>query len=1097
LNVTVAIKDINQPIEETIDAGVQVNQRPFVVLKASGSVAAVQNNLVDVSKLSGTQTIELSQGDLSAISDTLKAMGLGLDVTGSLNGKITATINGLNNISAEGDVALAGTSVGGKQLSGDRIAYQQIHVGLKAAVGQRIVADVPITLQPSGSGAPDQIAVHADIGQDSVSGLGAALASIAQQLGGSNKAPAATIPGSGQITITAYWNVAGLVSQAPHLFQLQQGTTLTSGDLRHETTVTVADGKAVIATATSLKNFAGTSGGTPLKLDNVDADAGVTAVGGDHPQLADINVKLDSDFAKITGGGADLTKTTIQGSSDLATIQQKYGQLFNFDSMFGAPAGKHVSLAGAIGFNAFSNGDVTGGGNFALGGNFSLTNLNIAVPGGPAPTAASILPLTSSQIGAKFELDRAAQGSTVSASANVASLTVGQALKNEAINATASANLAPDLSSASNLNVNVDTSFARKITVTSNQIVLKTAQGSQTIDLDVEELNLAKIDAIANLLFNQAAAPVAGETTVVVVPPPTVMNGTSTVKANVSQSGGTTTVNVSSAVVHGLVIKNGANVCTWPHDITASLAANVGASQASVTALNLDTGIGTTVGLASNSPITATGLNDPANMAVKGGVTIDGEIEPAARIAEVFEGAAVNSYPYQGHLHVDENLAKDPSGSRLHVTGGGTITNFVVLGSNGQAGAALQPVFSEKTVVIQNPLDFDFNTFSLIIDKGSPVAIALQSTGAVGVKLSGTINDLALKRQIADDNPVMLTLNYDLAKLWPIVKPLLSPSSQQTFSDLTISGKQERTITVSGSCPGDLPFGQAVTLLNAGGYLTVDSLSTQGITLSNWDVPFFLSKGILRTVYPDKPDGSNVAAPASCNGGTLDLGVITVDLRTDPMLAYVSGATAAGPHYLLKNVSINPAVSKSILGKILNNPAFVGANDAQGLLSIWVQYADRLPLSDLILQGSPQNKSAAELQYSVTGLQLGSTLLSAFGNQSVSADINNADVKLLAGRVTEDTTLMIDGNKPLRFAGVVVLSTKQFAPMTVYIPPELFSRALPANVRQFVSGPVVVPLKGDMNNPKLDLGQAIAQTIKQGGQQQIINGLLNGLQRIH
>jgi hypothetical protein len=43
----------------------------------------------------------------------------------------------------------------------------------------------------------------------------------------------------------------------------------------------------------------------------------------------------------------------------------------------------------------------------------------------------------------------------------------------------------------------------------------------------------------------------------------------------------------------------------------------------------------------------------------------------------------------------------------------------------------------------------------------------------------------------------------------------------------------------------------------------------------------------------------------------------------------------------------------------------------------------------------------------------------------------------------------------------------------------------------------VVPLKGDMNNPKLDLGQAIAQTIKQGGQQQIINGLLNGLQRIH
>src|ERR1700677_4158301 len=123
--------------------------------------------------------------------------------------------------------------------------------------------------------------------------------------------------------------------------------------------------------------------------------------------------------------------------------------------MFGAPAGQHVSLAGAIGFNAFSNGDVTGGGTFALGGNFNLTNLNIAVPGGPAPTAASILPLTTSQIAAKFELDRGRDGSKVSANASVASLTVGEALKNEAINATASANLAPDLSSASNLNLNV------------------------------------------------------------------------------------------------------------------------------------------------------------------------------------------------------------------------------------------------------------------------------------------------------------------------------------------------------------------------------------------------------------------------------------------------------------------------------------------------------------------------------------------------------------------------------------------------------------------------------------------------------------------
>ena len=133
----------------------------------------------------------------------------------------------------------------------------------------------------------------------------------------------------------------------------------------------------------------------------------------------------------------------------------------------------------------------------------------------------------------------------------------------------------------------------------------------------------------------------------------------------------------------------------------------------------------------------------------------------------------------------------------------------------------------------------------------------------------------------------------------------------------------------------------------------------------------------------------------------------------------------------------------------------------------------------------------------MTGLQIGSPLLAVFGNASTSAEINNADVKLANGRVTEDTTMMIDGNKPLRFAGVVVLATQQFAPMTVYIPPALFARLIPAPDQQFIPDQIIVPMKGDMSNPKIDLGQAIAQTIKEGSKKAIINGLLQGLQHVH
>ena len=520
-------------------------------------------------------------------------------------------------------------------------------------------------------------------------------------------------------------------------------------------------------------------------------------------------------------------------------------------------------------------------------------------------------------------------------------------------------------------------------------------------------------------------------------------------------------------------------------------------AQASVTSLSVDSGIGTTVGLTDNKPIVFNGLGDPANMSVNGGIGIDGDVAQAARVAEAFGGAKVNSYPFSGHFHLNEGLDKVASQPRLHLRGGGAITKFVVMGQPGPNGAAAQPVFSEDNITIQNPLDFDFKTFSVIIDKANPIALTLNSTGAAGVGVSGTIDDVLLKRQIRDDNPISIQLSYDLAKLWTIVKPMLSPSQQQTFADLVISGKESRELKFTGSLPADKPFNQAVAMLSGGGYLTIDSVSTQGITVTNFDIPFGITHGILRTVYPDQPESSNAPHPANCNGGTLDIGVFRVELTADPMLVYLPRVNRGTPLNILNGVSINAAMSKSVLGKVLNNPAFVNANQAQGLITVTILHLDKIPLSGILTQNVPQNQGTAEIQYSVTGLQLGSPLLAVFGNESVAADINNADVKFANGNVTEDTTMMIDRNKPLRFAGVVVLATEQFAPMTVYIPPALFAKLIPAQDRQFVPDQIIVPMKGDMTNPKIDLGQAIAQTIKEGSKKAIINGLLQGLQHVH
>jgi hypothetical protein len=1516
LNVNVTIKDINQPIEDSVDLGLQLDEKNFVLVKVNGTVSAIQNNLVDADHLAANQTIELSQGDLAAVSQLLHSYHLNLDVTGTMNGKITATVNTLDNVSADVGIDVADLTAGGKQLAGDTVALRNVRIGVKASLASTagknaaIKLDMPITLQSTEAAQADQITVHADVPQDSLQGTADVLKAIAGRLG---KSPAsgtvetASIPGAGDIKITADLNVAGLVGQVPHLLHLERGTSLTSGRLLHQTTITLANGQATIATQTQLKDFSGTNAGTPVRLNDIETTAGLTAVGGYHPDVRDVKLSFTSAFASIQGGGETLGRIKFQGSSDLKSVQQQISQVIDLDSLLHAPAGSHVAMGGTVAFDAHTDGDLTADqSNVGFGADFSATGVHIDIPGrrtiddpkltaaiggilhhtakvfveganaltvaiqspainfaaggdvnlagkygvsipsfgisqgsvdlrllqeefggalslfvpkpadgqqptlvqrladnsvrvaagsltisgkgrfgdsgfgfdeplqikvqptdltlvdelGTAQTAhvpavsvvlsgsgavndknvasiknltvtaavgtadapllameissdatvgeavsvprieltkcdgdlaglqsafgpllplvmpqtpqgagsatkpsvvqmvaqnllvctsgkmtgsmlasydgttltiqkplafsianltleqrgsgavvtpinnqtvtlaiggsvsagggqihanlpqlyfqmgdelkvqgdaqtpldfalapsgtmaasgtiqlaqadlpkllslgalvlppeqmASLRQLKSGLVAGTIRLEHASAANKVSAEISVNSLTVGKLLNNENAHLLAVATLEGDMSAVHDVTVGVDTSFAKKLSITNGQIVLATRQGDklvpvglfdklQSVNVEADEVDLAKVDALVNLLFNQAAAPAPGEKVIVAAAPPQVTSGTATLKVNVSRAGNATTANVAEALVHNLAIKSGNNATAWPNDINAQLSAQVDTRpdatgqtpvmdqlvQASVTALSVDTGIGTTVGLTDQKPIVVSNLSDPANMSVQAAIQINGDLARLAKVAETFSGAKPNSYPYQGQLNLNEAIAKSASDPRLHLRGGGAITKFIVMGQPGPKGEPAPMLFSEDNVTIQNPLDYDFKTFSVLIDKANPIVLALNSTAAAGVSVSGTINDIVLRRQIADDNPVSLRLSYDLAKLWPIVKPLLSPEQQKTYADMVISGKQSRQFKVSGSLPADKPFGQAVAMLKADGYLTIDSVSTQGITVRNFDLPIDLTGGILRTVYADQPEGSNAPHPATCNGGTLDLGVVTADLRTDPMLLSVSGATDAGPHYILKDVSINPTMSKNILGKVLNNPAFVGAKQARGLVSVSVLQVDRLPLSGLMTQDSSLNKGTAEVQYSVKELQLGSELLAVFGNASVSAEIDNADVKFARGKVTEDTTMMIDRNKPLRFAGVVVLATEQFAPMTAYVPTALFAHLIPINDRQYIPDQVVVPMKGDMNHPKLELDQTIAQLIKDAAKKAILNGLLQGLQHVH
>ena len=114
--------------------------------------------------------------------------------------------------------------------------------------------------------------------------------------------------------------------------------------------------------------------GRRFSLADIDATAGLTAVGGDHPDLTISSLGFASAFANVQGGGETLGKLNVQGTSDLKNLQKQVSQFFDLDSLMQAPAGSHVSLGGTVSFDAHTDGDLTADeSDIAVGADFIAT----------------------------------------------------------------------------------------------------------------------------------------------------------------------------------------------------------------------------------------------------------------------------------------------------------------------------------------------------------------------------------------------------------------------------------------------------------------------------------------------------------------------------------------------------------------------------------------------------------------------------------------------------------------------------------------------------------------------------------------------------
>lgn len=386
--------------------------------------------------------------------------------------------------------------------------------------------------------------------------------------------------------------------------------------------------------------------------------------------------------------------------------------------------------------------------------------------------------------------------------------------------------------------------------------------------------------------------------------------------------------------------------------------------------------------------------------------------------------------------------------------------------------------------------DIVYGTESKTVDIRNLTAKTV-TTNALNLVVQGRVTDLGGAQKI--DNVLAADLDYDAAPLWRLILPFLSKSSQEKMQSAQVAGKYHKKFEVRGAYPSGQEFAKAVQQLLLQGDLQLDLFDGQGVTLRQVAIPVVLQDGVLRITYPAGASTQPVPPPAYLNGGTLDIGGCAVDLRGEHMLL-----TTPKGLKLVQNATLNPIFASWSLGWLLNNPLFVNASQATGLLSVTVDNCDRLPLDSAIT--SP-NDGNATLDISIMGLHIGNPFLEQVAEatrvnlNSFQGNVKQYRVVIANGVIHQDFTMTVgEHQRPLHLAGDVRKSNNQMLGFNLELPLKDLGVNLDKNVAGFLPDTITVPLGGTADNPKpqVDLGKIIADATQKAIKQNVLGGLIPG-----
>ncbi|MEO6437046.1 MAG: hypothetical protein ABIP55_14985, partial [Tepidisphaeraceae bacterium] len=783
---------------------------------------------------------------------------------------------------------------------------------------------------------------------------------------------------------------------------------------------------------------------------------------------------------------ATLQQLAVTSSTGLVTVQ-KGGQ---------GPLVVQIAPSGAIG----------GDGELVITSDLKRVNDVLQAMGGQSAVTTSAGQLTSGNFAATLKLaSQEKTGTDIQLDGGIDNLSVttnAAPIQNEKVTITVRANTPADFSAVNVASAVIDSSFA-KTQVTDTELLLGggTFEMLKRAKIRIDLPDLAKTYAVVQAFTPPSTQPVDPTTQPI---DPLKIKGSAIVQLDIVREGSITRVTAPEIVANNVELTRGKRApFAFDKPISLKLAAELGTKKVPTTAstqpveqvdqikiAQLSGDLGGIAMLALPDGIVLTALTTEAS-AANGKIGLSGPLEPLMRLLSVVQDA--DPMPYRGNYAVAQTVGTETGNVKL--AGNVTVDDFQVLGADGK------PQFTEKQIVLANDVVADPAKKIATIKN---IELTMPQSQAASVKLVGKVEDWEVQRKLDGTTVVVAP---DLEKLWPIIKPMLAPETQESLKDLKIAGKTPWTFNIAGSYPANDKWQESIKPLTVNGALAVGLLDTSGVNLQNLELPVSLANGQLVTLYMNKPKAERAAKPAQLNGGTLDLNSILVDLTGDEMRISIGKNQK-----LVTNASFNPLLGDS-LGKFIN-PVFANTTRAQGLIDLTVVSCDKLALGEG-MKGPKSGK--AELLFSLREMDIANPLggllfadsLNKLGlsKQTSSTDafrgqIQDAVITIDRGVVTERIVLEI-GNKPpdnaiaasptksqlypMKFEGTVRMSDLK-QNLLVNLPAQMFNSS---DIEKFFPEGIPVTLGGTTTRPVPDFGDFAKAFVEAQAKAQLGN-LLGG-----